>query len=663
MSPTWAMIYYEPSWFGLIFRYRGTILQSTWHLIVVLVLIKLLCYYYEVFEDCQLGSEGHTILGSTMSYLLVFRANTASERFWYSRKAMTQLFLSMRGLVMLMCATMKGGGANELWRSTRHKHTQEDANDIRASMARVNFIRWSLAFVISLKLHTRICNDGYMSGRIDSETKRMVDLDRIRLRALMTRQEFEELNVLIPIFNEPHITKGASVLTHDLIEEALDQDLDDWYEVDTTPDMRQPLAILLFLRMEITRHANEAWGFKERFSKDMMGFCNAAGNLYEIITMVVTTPIPFPYVHLCKVLLLIFLMVSPLLINAQAGFFDGVVLPSFIALSLLGIDAIAAELENPLGDDYNDLDVTGFIALFESECMKLLDVCGDHKARRAFTTYIIPEHLLSDDPRAPTEFVCLRSQVVDGHVSKAEKAIHLAEEAASPTAGSKGRSAGGDEDDPTRPLLEKPESMPPSSRGSGGFVPMATMSSSTVSLAEIQDGGSFRDEVIGLSDGEDEEPASDRQPKPSAAADESKGNRSARIAEEEEAQEGQQSPAPSSGVGSGQSGRGFKPMELGTCTIVLDDDDLGAVIEEPAVDMGPVESGTSGRVSGASPGSGESPQGSPILGQSTIGRSSLTELEVGDTDTGAGDGPAEEIRDVESLSDSGSSEGESSEDD
>jgi len=582
------MIYYEASWPGLVFRFRGTILESTWQLLIVIVVLKFLLYYYEVEFDSHLGSEGHTILGSTMSYLLVFRANTASQRYWYSRKTLTQLFLSTRSLVMLVCAAMKGGSANQLWRETRHKRGVEDANDIRASMARVNFIRWSLAFVTSLKLHTRVCNKGYMNGRLDWEQKRLVDLDRIKLRGLMTRQEFEEVNALVPILNEPHITRGAVVLTPDLIDDILDQPLDEWYEVDTSPDMRQPLAILLFIRAEITRHANEPWGFKERFSKDLMGFCNMSSNFYEQMTMVITTPIPFPYVHLCKVLLIVFLFVSPVLINTNSGFFEDVIVPSFIALALLGIDAIASELENPFGDDPTDLDVTGAIALFESECMTLLDACGDTKARRAFMPYEIPEDLLPDDVRAPMEFMCLRSQVSmgrQGHHSKESggqrapaadmrKVMPIEEEDED------------EDDDPSQPLLKGaggsrdaggPRGMGSDLAMSGamsgsqiGFRPMRTMSDSTVSLVEA-DERQVGDDVIGLSDGEDDMTGSTGACGLKAIPEDQRGSQSARVKMSHES--ASEAGDGGSVAGSSQSG-GFQPMELGTMTIVLESAEL-----------------------------------------------------------------------------------------
>merc|ERR1719215_1194500 len=110
--------------------------------------------------------------------------------------------------------------------------------------------------------------------------------------------------------------------------------------------------------------------------------------------MVISTPIPFPYVHLCKALLLFFLITLPVVMNPKQGIFACVVLPSCVSMSLLGIDAIASELENPFGDDDNDLDFNGAITQFESECLKLLEIAGDTKATQSFAKYQFPEELL-----------------------------------------------------------------------------------------------------------------------------------------------------------------------------------------------------------------------------------------------------------------------------
>jgi hypothetical protein len=123
--------------------------------------------------------------------------------------------------------------------------------------------------------------------------------------------------------HEAHVTRGLPRLSQRFVDEALEPPADDSisYMVDRTPEMRQPIAVLYKLMTEITRHMNEPWGFKERFAKPGMEFAHKASLMFENICVIITTPIPFPYVHLCKVLLLCFLISSPLIIKIKLGFF------------------------------------------------------------------------------------------------------------------------------------------------------------------------------------------------------------------------------------------------------------------------------------------------------------------------------------------------------
>lgn len=512
------MIYYdERSWVELVLRFYGTAWESTWHLVLLQFLMCCAMYFTEMRMDLQFASEGHTIFASTMSYLLVFRANNASERYWLGRTYLTHIFLGLREFVMGMCVCNRGGNAAQAWLTNRaSKYTRaqiEDGYDLRASMARVNTIRLVLAFVVSLKLHTRICYNGYVIGRITSEEKWIVDWYRLRLRCLVTRQEFEELNDLLPILGEEHVTKGAACMTPQFLEEFAEfPEYDCIYEVDTTPDMRQPLAILFKMWIEITKHMNEPWGFKERFAKDFLNTCHNCSVLYESITMVVCTPIPFPYVHLCKVLLVCFLITTPLVVDTSLGFFANVILPTAVSMSLLGIDAIATELENPFGDDANDLDIVRGIGQLEVECMQMLELSGDHRAQACFMNLQIPLAFRNgaETSQDPKLFMCLCSQFKKDNARSSSASVSFQESSGTDQkrTGQKGANEEED-DDPRKPLLSRgvPDEISASITASSqhGFVPIAEFGTGTIDLEE---GGGRKSKMkeaadnVGLSDDE-----------------------------------------------------------------------------------------------------------------------------------------------------------------
>merc|ERR1712151_1178162 len=74
----------------------------------------------------------------------------------------------------------------------------------------------------------------------------------------------------------------------------------------------------------------------------------------------------------------------PFSVDPSIGLFGGVAMPLVVALALLGIDAIASELENPFGDDPNDLDFVAPIHELECEAMEILTLAGDGEGRGKF---------------------------------------------------------------------------------------------------------------------------------------------------------------------------------------------------------------------------------------------------------------------------------------
>ena len=62
----------------------------------------------------------------------------------------------------------------------------------------------------------------------------------------------------------------------------------------------------------------------------------------------ITTPLPLPYCHLCKILMFIFLSVFPLVgIHADQGLYLNVIVPCIIAVAMFGIESISMEIEDP----------------------------------------------------------------------------------------------------------------------------------------------------------------------------------------------------------------------------------------------------------------------------------------------------------------------------
>jgi len=74
---------------------------------------------------------------------------------------------------------------------------------------------------------------------------------------------------------------------------------------------------------------------------------------------IITTPVPFPYVQMLKVFMLMFLYSVPMALIKPLGAFTTPVV-FMLCLGYIGLDEIANEIEDPFGTDDNDLDLEKF---------------------------------------------------------------------------------------------------------------------------------------------------------------------------------------------------------------------------------------------------------------------------------------------------------------
>jgi putative membrane protein len=70
------------------------------------------------------------------------------------------------------------------------------------------------------------------------------------------------------------------------------------------------------------------------------------------------TPLPFAYVNQLKVFMAIYFLTLPLVLIPQFGYMTLIIM-AFIVYALVGVEEIGIEIEDPFGDDPNDLPVIG----------------------------------------------------------------------------------------------------------------------------------------------------------------------------------------------------------------------------------------------------------------------------------------------------------------
>lgn len=107
------MVEYNPKdWFGLIFKFHksDTFRKLFWVIASVAVYSWIVIYIeLEIFEMRFSSTVMHTLLGFVLSLLLVFRTNTAYDRWWEGRKLWGALVNVSRNLTMKMLTYVEKG--------------------------------------------------------------------------------------------------------------------------------------------------------------------------------------------------------------------------------------------------------------------------------------------------------------------------------------------------------------------------------------------------------------------------------------------------------------------------------------------------------------------------------------------------------------------------
>ena len=86
---------------------------------------------------------------------------------------------------------------------------------------------------------------------------------------------------------------------------------------------------------------------------------------------ILRTPCPPGYVGVLRVALLFFLMLLPFVLLETH--YRAIVIVGFTAFVLLGAEEVAIQLEQPFGDDANDLPLDTFCFTLEADLMTLLN--------------------------------------------------------------------------------------------------------------------------------------------------------------------------------------------------------------------------------------------------------------------------------------------------
>lgn len=291
------MIQYDPkAWWRVFASINGTVWPAVWVRTAILVGITMgLVIYQKVTGSVEslkflaiprIEGLPHQVLGVVLGLLIVFRTNTAYDRFWEGRKLWGAIVNTSRNLAR--SAAVFAGPAQD-------------------------FAKLIAAYVISVKQNLRADKD---------------------LSALEPLAPAELIAMAGAAGNPP------SIIAHALTS---------WIQ-----RRREEGRIDSIIAAQLEERVG--------FLVDNQGGCER----------ILKTPIPFVYAVHIKHLLLAFLLTLPFVLVTMIGWFAPIAV-GVIAFGLLGIEDAGVEIEDPFGDDPNDLPLDDICQVIVRDTQALAD--------------------------------------------------------------------------------------------------------------------------------------------------------------------------------------------------------------------------------------------------------------------------------------------------
>ncbi len=283
------------NWFGLLLQFRGSVLAATFPRIVVCSLFALIIsLLFHLGFPVSLPFLSNLVPSLVLGLLLVFRTNTAYDRYWEGRKSWGGIANTSRNL------------GSQIWVAVNAETSSEKKE-------KEQILRCIVAFSIATKSLLR-------SKPVDREILRLIP-DRWQ----------------------------------DKIQQA------------SNPPLEISLIVRDYLQQQQRRNTISIYHVTEMFKLidtmvDNVGACDR----------ILKTPVPLAYsIHL-KQLLMLYCFSTPISIVKELHWATFLV-SGLVSFTVLGIEEIGIEIENPFGYDLNDLPLDTICAALERSIEDIID--------------------------------------------------------------------------------------------------------------------------------------------------------------------------------------------------------------------------------------------------------------------------------------------------
>ncbi|AFY74616.1 putative membrane protein [Synechococcus sp. PCC 7502] len=284
----------KPSWFGVAFRYRGSVIPEILPRVIGCGIFGLFIYVLHYLKvRVSFPVLGTLIPNLVLGLLLVFRTNTAYERYWEGRKAWGSIINHIRNLARQILVTIQS-------------HDTETE--------KIAALHLLAAFAIACKLHLR-------GEPINPE-----------LEPLMSPYQYQKLQSM----NHPPLE--IMFWLSEYLQTSYKRGQIQIYQLNSLHSLVNNLV-------------------------DALGSCERIKN----------TPIPLAYAIHLKQLLLIYCLSLPFQMVDQIEWLTPIVV-ALISFTLLGIEEIGIQIEDPFGRDSHDLPLDAICKNILRNLRDLIDV-------------------------------------------------------------------------------------------------------------------------------------------------------------------------------------------------------------------------------------------------------------------------------------------------
>jgi len=287
------MVKYNPKdWFSLIFEFHksDTLRKLIYILLIYGVYASLIVFFERYNPTFKSTIEIHSLLGFVLGLLLVFRTNTAYDRWWEARKLLGALVNTSRNLAMKVNSFLPENEGNK-----KTLFAQQISN-----------------YCYSMKNHLR------------DQRK----IEELELGDDLTEKELHSINHI-----PNYIAQKIYTYTKDMYEKK--------YVTDN---------IYLTLDEQVKQFT------------DIVGGCER----------IKKTPIPYSYNLFLKKFIFVYTMTLPLGLATRFDYWS-IPLSIFVLYILCSLEILAAEIEDPFGEDANDLPVDDICATIKRNTADILD--------------------------------------------------------------------------------------------------------------------------------------------------------------------------------------------------------------------------------------------------------------------------------------------------